>query len=130
MRAFGTYGVAPAKTPFNWNPKPGTKGYPYELLPHSEQAGHGIISTSSRLETASMGSEDPVLSAKGIITYGDVFGEDHLTEFCYRGIFPYVDWAHWPIGKPIIPFRINCPDHNCEDDECGPGWRARAEAMK
>jgi hypothetical protein len=69
--------------------------------------------------------------AIGIVKYGDVFGDRHLTEYCYE-FFPYtpIDLDNYPAGQPIrvvgATFIEGCEKHNCEDDECGADWKQRA----
>jgi hypothetical protein len=71
------------------------------------------------------------LVSYGIIKYRDVFGDPHFTEYCYAFIFREpLDWDNYPAGQPIrIPGATidQCAKHNCEDDECGPDWKTRAE---
>jgi hypothetical protein len=66
----------------------------------------------------------------GVIAYEDMFGIQHLTEFCYWGQYPYVDWENCPAGQPLTPMSSRCDTHNCEDDECGTDWRGRVERLK
>ena len=64
----------------------------------------------------------PVLSF-GIAKYQDVFGDRHLTRFCYAFLLDQpIDWDNYPVGQPIrVPGVTSpqCAKHNCEDEECG-----------
>src|SRR5262249_17596050 len=65
----------------------------------------------------------------GIIKYADIFGDLHLVEFCHRAQFGPIDWEGVPVGQPLRIRGIACEMHNCEDNECGPDWHARATAV-
>jgi hypothetical protein len=69
------------------------------------------------------------LIAMGIITYADIFGDLHLVEFCHRAQFGPIDWEGVPAGQPLRIRGIACETHNCEDNECGSDWQARATAV-
>src|SRR5262249_43357945 len=66
------------------------------------------------------------LIAMGIIKYADIFGDLHLVEFCHRAQFGPIDWEGTPTGQPLRIRGIACDTHNCEDNECGADWQARA----
>jgi hypothetical protein len=65
----------------------------------------------------------------GIIKYADIFGDLHLVAFCHRAQFGAIDWERAPAGQPLRIRGIACETHNCEDNECGPDWHARATAV-
>ena len=65
----------------------------------------------------------------GIIKYADIFGDLHLVEFCHRAQFGAIDWEGAPAGQPLRIRGLACEAHNCEDNECGADWRARATAV-
>jgi hypothetical protein len=71
----------------------------------------------------------PVLSF-GTARYRDVFGDPHLTRFCYAFLLNQpIDWDNYPVGQPIhVPgvTAPQCAKHNCEDEECGPAWEKLA----
>src|SRR5258708_32210808 len=69
------------------------------------------------------------LIAMGIITYADIFGDLHLVEFCHRAQFGPIDWEGVPARQPLRIRGIAGETHNCEDNEGGPDWRARATAV-
>jgi hypothetical protein len=67
------------------------------------------------------------IGALGVIKYRDVFGDLHLTEYCYAGMVPRFNVTDYPIGQPIRIWGAFCKNHNCSDDECGPDWKERAK---
>src|SRR5262245_7349323 len=69
------------------------------------------------------------LITMGIITYADIFGDLHLVEFCHGAQFGPIDWEGVPAGQPLRIRGIACETHNCEDNECGADWHARAIAV-
>src|SRR5262249_60376792 len=69
------------------------------------------------------------LRAMGIITHADVFGHPHRVDFGPRAKFGPVDWEGAPAGQPLRIRGIACETHNCEDNECGADWHARATAL-
>ncbi|WP_315783602.1 MULTISPECIES: hypothetical protein [unclassified Bradyrhizobium] len=92
--------------------------------PRSQMASGMMIIGPLNLTPLS-GRKAPV-GALGVIKYKDVFGDRHLTEYCYSAIIPPLDAKDFPRGQPI---RINgayCERHNCADAECGPDWEKRA----
>src|SRR5260370_25890294 len=67
--------------------------------------------------------------AMGICTSADFFGAPPAVEFCPRAKSGPMDWEGVPAGQPLRIRGIACETHNCEDNECGPDWRARATAV-
>jgi len=54
----------------------------------------------------------------GIATYDDVFGDSHVSQFCYRYNGYFVEH-----GSGQISFTFEqCPRHNCTDKDCPTGW--------
>jgi hypothetical protein len=74
---------------------------------------------------------DPQLKEilKGLAENADIFGDLHLVEFCHRAQFGPIDWEGAPAGQPLRIRGIACDTHNCEDNECGADWQARATAV-
>jgi hypothetical protein len=71
--------------------------------------------------------------AAGIIKYRDIFGESHLTEYCFTFLsYEPIDFDNYPAGQPIrvsgMIFDPQCIKHNCDDEDCGADWKERAEA--
>jgi hypothetical protein len=98
---------------------------PYVISPRSTTLGSTFI-----FNLGLLGILQPIIAA-GVIKYGDVFGDRHLTEYCYEfASGDPIDWDNYPIGQPIrisgATFIEGCQKHNCEDDECGADWRERA----
>ena len=101
------------------------------LSPHSFIIGPAYGFTGESINSIrNMG----VISS-GIARYSDIYVYPHYFEYCYAFVFNnIVDWEGYPPGQAIripgITFVDKCATHNCEDDECGPDWRERANAMK
>jgi hypothetical protein len=95
------------------------------ILPKSEMTGAVFSMDGRGLDLLRGGG----LITMGIITYADIFGDLHLVEFCHRAQFGPIDWEGVPAGQPLRIRGIACETHNCEDNECGPDWRARATAV-
>ncbi|WP_316206734.1 MULTISPECIES: hypothetical protein [unclassified Bradyrhizobium] len=89
-----------------------------------KSSGTGGIFTTDDMQQM---RDKQLISIAGIVKYEDVFGEPHLTEFCYKPRVPRIDFQHFPVGQPIRAFSVVCEHHNCADDECGPDWRERAK---
>jgi hypothetical protein len=98
---------------------------PALILPKSEMTG-AVFSMDGRGLDQLRGAG---LIALGIVKYADVFGALHLVEFCQRAEFGPIDWEGVPAGQPLRIRGIACETHNCEDNECGADWQARAIAM-
>lgn len=64
----------------------------------------------------------------GVVRYHDVFGEPHLTEFCFNTVFVPINFSSFPVGQPIKLKSVPCMRHNCSDDECGAHWKQLAGA--
>ena len=95
------------------------------ILPKSEMTGAVFSMDGRGLDLLRGGG----LIAMGIFTYADIFGDRHLVEFCHRAQFGPIDWEGLPAGQPLRIRGLACETHNCEDNECGPGWHARATAV-
>ena len=95
---------------------------PALILPKSEVAGAVVSMDGPGLDLLRSGG----LIAMGIIKYADIFGDLHLVEFCHRAQFGPIDWEGTPTGQPLRIRGIACDTHNCEDNECGADWQARA----
>ena len=95
------------------------------ILPKSEMTGAVFSMDGRGLDLLRGGG----LIAMGIITYADIFGDRHLVEFCHRAQFGPIDWEGLPAGQPLRIRGLACETHNCEDNECGPDWHARATAV-
>jgi hypothetical protein len=98
---------------------------PALILPKSEMTG-AVVSMDGRGLDQLRGAG---LIAMGVVKYADVFGAMHLVEFCQRAEFGPIDWEGVPAGQPLRIRGIACESHNCEDNECGADWQARATAM-
>jgi hypothetical protein len=98
---------------------------PALILPKSELTGAVFSMDGRGLDLLRGGG----LITMGIITYADIFGDRHLVEFCHRAQFGPIDWEGVPAGQPLRIRGIACETHNCEDNECGPDWQARATAV-
>lgn len=98
---------------------------PALILPKSEVTGAVSSMDGRGLELLRGGG----LIAMGIITYADIFGDLHLVQFCHRAQFGPIDWEGVPAGQPLRIRGIACETHNCEDNECGADWQARATAV-
>jgi hypothetical protein len=98
---------------------------PALILPKSEVTGAVVSMDGRGLELLRGGG----LIAMGIITYADIFGDLHLVQFCHRAQFGPIDWEGVPAGQPLRIRGIACETHNCEDNECGADWQARATAV-
>ena len=53
----------------------------------------------------------------GEITYKDIFGARHVTQYCVTPILPPLDFDKDP-GRAVSVVSKQCPAHNCMDDEC------------
>ena len=98
---------------------------PALILPKSDMTGAVFSMDGRGLDLLRGGG----LITKGIITYADIFGDLHLVEFCHRAQFGPIDWEGVPAGQPLRIRGVACETHNCEDNECGPDWHARATAV-
>ncbi len=98
---------------------------PALMLPKSELTGAVFSMDGPGLDLLRGGG----LLTMGIIKYADIFGDLHLVEFCHRAQFGAIDWEGAPAGQPLRIRGIACETHNCEDNECGPDWHARATAV-
>ncbi len=98
---------------------------PALILPKSEVTGAVVSMDGRGLELLRGGG----LIAMGIVTYADIFGDLHLVQFCHRAQFGPIDWEGIPAGQPLRIRGIACETHNCEDNECGADWQARATAV-
>jgi hypothetical protein len=98
---------------------------PALILPKSEMTGAVFSMDGRGLDLLRGGG----LITMGIIKYADIFGDLHLVEFCHRAQFGPIDWEGVPAGQPLRIRGIACETHNCEDNECGPDWHARATAV-
>src|SRR5215469_4929097 len=98
---------------------------PALILPKSELTGAVVSMDGRGLDLLRSGG----LITMGIIEYADIFGDIHLVEFCHRAQFGPIDWEGVPAGQPLRIRGLACETHNCEDNECGPDWRARATAV-
>jgi hypothetical protein len=98
---------------------------PALILPKSEMTGAVASMDGGALDLLRGGG----LIAMGIVKYADIFGDLHLVEFCHRAQFGAVDWEGAPAGQPLRIRGLACEAHNCEDNECGTDWRARATAV-
>ena len=98
---------------------------PALILPKSEMTGAVFSMDGRGLDLLRSGG----LITMGIIEYADIFGDIHLVEFCHRAQFGPIDWEGVPAGQPLRIRGLACETHNCEDNECGPDWHARATAV-
>ncbi len=92
--------------------------------PRSQMASGWLIMGPLNLTPLS-GRKAPI-GAMGVIKYTDVFGDRHLTEYCYSANIPPLDVKEFPRGQPIRIYGSYCERHNCADAECGPDWEKRA----
>jgi len=98
---------------------------PALILPKSEMTGAVASMDGLALDLLRGGG----LITMGIIKYADIFGDLHLVEFCHRAQFGAIDWEGAPAGQPLRIRGLACEAHNCEDNECGADWHARATAV-
>ena len=98
---------------------------PALILPKSEMTGAVVSMDGRGLDLLRGGG----LITMGIIKYADIFGDLHLVEFCHRAQFGAIDWEGAPAGQPLRIRGLACEAHNCEDNECGSDWHARATAV-
>jgi hypothetical protein len=98
---------------------------PALILPKSEVTGAVVSMDGRGLDLLRGGG----LIAMGIVKYADIFGDLHLVEFCHRAEFGPINWEGVPAGQPLRIRGIACEAHNCEDNECGADWRARATVV-
>ena len=98
---------------------------PALILPKSEMTG-AVASMDGRALDLLRGGG---LITMGIVKYADIFGDLHLVEFCHRAQFGAIDWEGAPVGQPLRINGIACDAHNCEDNECGADWHARATVV-
>ena len=98
---------------------------PALILPKSELTGAVVSMDGRGLDLLRGGG----LITMGIIEYADIFGDLHLVEFCHRAQFGPIDWEGVPAGQPLRIRGVACETHNCEDNECGLDWHARATAV-
>jgi hypothetical protein len=95
------------------------------ILPKSEMTGAVFSMDGRGLDLLRGGG----LITMGILKYADIFGDLHLVEFCHRAQFGAIDWEGAPAGQPLRIRGLACEAHNCEDNECGSDWHARATAV-
>jgi hypothetical protein len=125
MMVHGVTGVGgDPETSFDWAVSK-DQFSPYVLLPKEEKAVGLLFLDAKNAQDA-----EHSISGAGIIRYEDIFGGIHLTEYCVRGQYDYIDWQNYPAGEPIRGRLYRCSTHNCEDDECGRDWRERAERLR
>jgi hypothetical protein len=103
---------------------------PYVIGPKSSDIGGIVSMMSNSLDQLDAVKGHVRLAAAGVIVYDDIFNEPHLSEFCYSAQFLYIDWERYPIGQPIRVRGLHCPEHNCEDEECGSDWRERITKLR
>ena len=60
----------------------------------------------------------------GDITYDDVFGASHVTQFCISAQVPIRNYRE-PIDRTVQVAIAQCRAHNCMDDECRTPLRPR-----
>jgi hypothetical protein len=63
----------------------------------------------------------------GAAKYEDIFGDHHLSEWCYTPEIPPADFEKYPVGQRLRTQSTLCDKHNCTDEECGPDWEERAK---
>lgn len=102
-----------------------TEFAPALILPKSDMTGAVVSMDGRGLDLLRGGG----LIAMGIVKYADIFGDLHLVEFCHRAQFGPIDWEGAPAGQPLRIRGLACERHNCEDNECGADWQARATAL-
>jgi hypothetical protein len=102
-----------------------TEFAPALILPKSDMTGAVVSMDGGALDLLRGGG----LIAMGIVKYADIFGDLHLVEFCHRAQFGAIDWEGAPAGQPLRIRGLACEAHNCEDNECGADWHARATAV-
>jgi hypothetical protein len=101
---------------------------PAVILPKSEITGTILgMQSDSFTQLEASGQQ---LIGRGVARYNDVFGYPHLVEFCHIAFLPSINWEAFPAGQPLRISGIQCPDHNCEDEECGDDWKDRAKGLK
>lgn len=98
---------------------------PALILPKSDMPGAVVSMDGPGLDLLRGGG----LITMGIIKYADIFGDLHLVEFCHRAQFGAIDWEGAPAGQPLRIRGLACEAHNCEDNECGSDWQARATTV-
>src|SRR5262249_44472188 len=103
------------KTPFS----------PGLILPKSEMTGAVFSMDGRGLDLLRGGG----LIALVLTTHTNFFGARPLVVFSPRAQFGPIDWEAPPAGQPLRIRGLACETHNCEDNECGPDWHARATAV-
>jgi hypothetical protein len=112
-------------TPMRWDSKIAIPAY---LSPKSEDIS-GEIFTFSQPTLIQLRMNGPSIAGLGVIWYRDVFGDPHITEFCYVATtYELINWDEWPAGQRLRIHGNRCATHNCEDQECGTDWYERATA--
>jgi hypothetical protein len=99
---------------FPWRDVPEVSGG--VIGPKGERLGPGYITSANDL--ANMATGHYRVSMAGVITYKDIFGSSHRSEFCFDVIAPPVDFENYPIGQIIRQTPMFCTEHNCTDQEC------------
>lgn len=78
----------------------------------------------------SASKDDLARRRAGIFKYRDIFGDPHLTEYCFSFFADQpIDFDNYPIGQSIRvggSIDTRCAKHNCDDEDCGPDWKKRA----
>lgn len=101
---------------FPWRDPSGITGKHAVLGPKDETLGTGSYTGATDLDQMSRGILRSEMS--GLVTYHDVFGHRHRTEYCMALTFPRADYANYAIGQAIRSNGTPCPQHNCTDEEC------------
>ncbi|WP_316166946.1 MULTISPECIES: hypothetical protein [unclassified Bradyrhizobium] len=107
-----------------------------KLSPYNERFSSAVIGPKASVNGAIFLIRPPMLNqlvkrqafvgTTGVVRYEDVFGEKHLTEFCFVAQLLPINFSTFPAGQPIRVGGIPCDRHNCSDAECGPDWEKRA----
>src|SRR5262249_6222619 len=98
---------------------------PALILPKSEMNGAVFSMDARGLDLLRGGG----LIAMGIITSAVFSGATRVVEFCTGAHLAASVWEGAPAGQPLRIRGIACETHNCEDNECGADWHARAIAV-
>jgi hypothetical protein len=121
-----TQGTIGSPTDFPWNDPAKQRPRAHRLIgPKGSAIAQKLGADPAGFNQLQMG---PRLGAAGIIRYRDIFGGWHLTEYCYVAQpVTHLNFQTFPANQPIRAEGQLCEDHNCADDECGPGWEERAK---
>ena len=99
-----------------WKGNPVNIGIQYSSIgPHVTATTYAIQTNGRFLNEIVAGRASAYFVAD--ISYDDIFGTNHITQFCVSAVPPIRNYGE-SFDKTVIISIPQCADHNCIDDEC------------